>query len=218
MENTIENTGVRFINPMVDYFRFQDKREPKNWLGFNVHWVFENEIYAEYLAGLNWHPMRVLAILTSSADIKNEILESYVFGYQGDKSGQAGPCHITKQYRIINYPKKTLPETYVNTGSRQDLARVVKFPPTGTEHNNHHIYWAHDVSNSEVFARESNKKSSGIYRVTQILMPNHILYKNNTWPVSYPIENYCFAYPIDYPDKLQLIKANLYDEGFNHIP
>ena len=216
---TINKTeDLNLANPKNDYFWFEHKYNDREKHLYTVQWLFEQSIYAISLSRST--RLRVLAILTPIRIEKDESFRSYVIGYEGGNTsnpsnGLSGNLLITSDYSIFDYPTKDEITKLNLPSSNYNLARRFEFPSNGSQHNNHYIYWAHDVSHSDVYAKYNGQT----YRVLQILLPSFILLPSDETPATYPMGLLTTAYLIG-GDKsqTQLIRGSIIDQGFIEYP
>ncbi len=201
------------ISPKTFLFIRRDNNQSRR---YNLQWLFEREIYGIHTVGSSAVRIRVLALLTPDLMGKGSDMP-YVIAYEGGNinspaSGFGGDLVITSNF-TLEKTKDPLVTTYgLNVDGEGISARQIH-PDTGSEHNNHNIYWLRDVSSSKIVAQQSGSGSNRLYRVLSIMIPAFVKIPGD-YPARFPMGVYGWSHLTTGGTPPAIRRLSIFDGGF----
>lgn len=145
-----------------------DKGYTKKLYEFEVHYVFEEEIYAKWE---NQIRMRVIAFLYPKVVKEYETVKVYVLGFSGDRIDSSRPPSaavfstvVTSNYSIIGKKQSSISYSKIGFG-KQNLTKHISL--RHPSHLPYEVFWGYGLTDSTVLGNYNNK----VYRVDSILLP-----------------------------------------------
>ncbi|MEM8749760.1 MAG: hypothetical protein AAGF28_05620 [Pseudomonadota bacterium] len=201
------------ISPKTFLFIRKDNNQSRR---YNLQWLFEREIYGTHQVGNSSVRIRVLALLTPYL-ISSGPNRPYVIAYEGGNTnnrptGYGGDLVITSNF-TLEKTDMPLDTVYGSTVDGEGIAARQTHPATGTEHNNHNIYWLRDVSSSKIVAEEKGSGSNRLYRVLSFMIPAFVKIPGN-YPDRFPMSVYGWTHAATGGSAPAIRRLSVYDAGF----
>lgn len=144
-----------------------DKGYTKKLFEFEVHYVFEEEIYAKWE---NQIRIRVIAFLYPKVVKEYETVKVYILGFSGDRIDASHPSAtvfstvLTSNYSIIGKKQNTISYNKAGFG-KQNLTKHISL--RHQSHAPYEAFWGYGLTDSIVLGNYNNK----VYHVDSILLP-----------------------------------------------